>query len=436
MGVNDLGRHGIAALLAAGTLVSSAPVVVAQNGNPKDRPAAEHHQESTVAKPLPPGQRYSSGRGPSEGAFGRGGQPATHPIGPSITTVTRTGYGGTRTQRSLAAGGQLIEASRPVPGGVMHAVRYGGGVTGVVDRPTPKGYTVRTYVYGGRAVGARVFHGYHWQRRGRSIPYARVMPGVVFATSYYAWAVRPWSTPVSYQWGWQDQRWYGAYGGCFTPYPNYASLDLWMTDFILAQDMQIAYQANQPDSSPPSDDPPPEPTSVDPMATEFGVPPPMVTQDVKDELNAQIRVQIQEAQNATATPAGTDTPDAVKPGHVLFRVVSLLDVATDRPNEFCSLTANDYVKRIGSDADDGTVPVEVRLSIPSDCPEGIVVHVTLNDLMAMDGEQKAQVLDALQAASKTMHSKELPQAPAAAPIRVAAGQASPDAAAVSTLSSL
>jgi hypothetical protein len=423
MGVSDRRRYGIAALLAAGTLVSAATLVIAQNSNPKERPAAE--------------RRQGPGRGLShEGAFGTGGQPGPHPIGPSAITVTRTAYGGMRTQRSLVSGGQVIEASRSVPGGVMHAVRYGDGVNGVVERPTPRGYTVRTYVSGGRVVGARVFHVYHWQRRGRSIAYSRVMPAVVFAASYYAWAVRPWPTPVTYQWGWQDQPWYGAYGAYFTPYPTYTSLDLWMTDFILAQNMQVAYQANQPDSNQPSAEPPPPPTSVDPTATEFGVPPPMVTEDVKDELNAQIKVQIQEEQNAASIPASTNTPDAVKPGHVLFRVVSLLDVPTGSPNEFCSLNANDYVKRIGLDADDGTVPVKVRLSIPSDCPEGIVVHVALNDLMVMDGEQKAQALDALQAASKSMHSKELPQAPETTPILVAAGQATPDPAAVRTLNSM
>ncbi|MGO9992776.1 MAG: hypothetical protein ACLPTF_09740 [Steroidobacteraceae bacterium] len=166
------------------------------------------------------------------------------------------------------------------------------------------------------------------------------------------------------------------------------------------------------------------------------MPPAMVTEEVKNELNTQIKVQIQEEQNAASIPASTNTPDAVKPGHVLFRVVSLLDVPTDRPNQFCSLSANDYVKRIGLDADDGTVPMQVRLSIPSDCPEGIVVHVALNDLMVMDGEQKAQVLDAMQAASKSMHSKELPQAPDTKPILVAAGQATPDPAAVRTLNSM
>ncbi len=60
---------------------------------------------------------------------------------------------------------------------------------------------------------------------------------------YYAWALAAWPRPVTYTWGWQVRPWYPMYGSLYTPYPVYKSSDLWMTDYIIAQSMQTAYQA-------------------------------------------------------------------------------------------------------------------------------------------------------------------------------------------------
>src|SRR5579863_9809452 len=104
LGVSDRRRYGKTGLLAAAALVSAATLVMAQNGNPSQRPTVERRQETTAAKPLPPGQRRLPGSGPShEGAFGTGGPHGSHPIGPSVATVTRTTHGGMRTQRSLVS---------------------------------------------------------------------------------------------------------------------------------------------------------------------------------------------------------------------------------------------------------------------------------------------------------------------------------------------
>ena len=70
-------------------------------------------------------------------------------------------------------------------------------------------------------------------------------------------------------------------------------------------------------------------------------------------------------------------------------------------NGHCSLSANDYIKRTGGMSnDDWMIPVVVELSRPSDCPEGLSTRIGLNDLNAMENEQEAQVLEAMQAASK------------------------------------
>jgi hypothetical protein len=320
-------------------------------------------------------------------------------------------------------------------------------MNGTVERPLRAGYVSRTYVTGGRALYARVYR----ERVFGPFAYEAVVPAVVFPAAYYAWAVRPWGPPVVFQWGWAAQPWYGVYGVSFTPYPYYTSLDLWMTDYVIAQNLQLAYQAATapppPPAAPPpagaaAPPPPPAPAPSAPSAApapaanpDPASKPPVLTADAKAQLNAEIKVQIQDQQNTNTTPpAQQDIPSALKRGHVFFRVVSSLDVDSTTPNQACSLQADDYIQRIGTiNSADGTVPVEVKVSAPADCPQGLKTHIPLNDLMVMENEQEAQVATALQAASKNMGPNGLPSTPDARAILFADGQASPDPGAVQAL---
>ena len=481
------------------------------------------------------GQRYgqrseAQPRFPARGALSMGQplQPARgfHPMGASTRTVSQGPGGQVIVNRSLAGGGHVVEISQPVAGGTLHATRYGEGLNGVVERPTANGYFTRTFVQSGRVVSAHVYRHYSFERFGHSYAYEQLVPAVVFSPVYCAWAIRPWRVAITYPWRWW-QPWYGAY---FVPYPQYASLDLWMTDYILAQNVQAAYAAAQPPPaqyaasapgqyaepaagqytqpppegaapmppqsaagvspptspeqatpgepappnaapSPPQPEPSPEtegttpsggapaqatapPQPMPPGATArtsgppsggtrtvltaappvIAVPPPPMTADVKAELNEQIKQQL--AEQSPAEHSDQDLPDALKASHVLFRVVSPIDVPTGATNQFCSLNANDYIKRTGDMDADGTVPVQVKLSGPSDCNQGLVTRVALNDLMLMDSDQKSQLNRALLAASKNMGPGKLPQAPSTNPTLVAQGQAKPDSGATRTLAQM
>jgi hypothetical protein len=110
---------------------------------------------------------------------------------------------------------------------------------------------------------------------------------------------------------------------------------------------------------------------------------------------------------------------------VFYQVVQPLDVPT--ANGHCSLSANDYIKRTGGMSnDDWKIPVVVELSRPSDCPEGLLTRIGLNDLNAMENEQEAQVMEAMQAASKSMGPNGPPRGPGAYPTLIADGSAAPD----------
>jgi len=379
----------------------------------------------------------------------------------------------------LAGGGRVREFSRGPVGSQVHVVRYGNALSGTVERTIRPGLTSRTFISGGRVLYTRAYQSHVWHQFGRTFAYEAYVPAVRYPATYYAWALAPWPHPVTYAWGWRVQPWYPMYGALFMPYPVYASPDLWMTDYILSQNMQSAYQAQiaapaaqslaagapaapaanagfaapaadpaagasiaQPGETAPSaapadaapDDASPEnvpsaPRSSAASATTVALPAP-ITPQVKAQLNAQIKVQLQEQQAAAATPAVLTTqatPPALRSNHVFFQVVQPLDVPSGTGDSYCSLTPNDYIRRVGGmSADDWMIPVVVELSGPSDCPKGLRTRIGLNDLNAMENEQEAQVMEAMRAASKSMGQDGPPIAPGAYPTLIAAGNVGPD----------
>ena len=360
----------------------------------------------------------------------------------------------------LAGSGRVHEAYRDLAGGQIHVVRYGNTLSGVVERTIRPGLMSRTFVSGGHVLYARVYQQHVWHQFGRAFAYETFVPAVRYPGAYYAWTLAAWPRPISYTWDWQVQPWYRTYGSQFTPYPVYTSPDLWMTDYIIAQGMQTAYQAQTvaPSSQPaqqgapamPAPDssvaapagqlgdaaPPPQPSDAPPVSQSSATAsapvalPPAITTQVKAQLNAQIKVQLQEQQAAAAMPVSLTTqsiPPALKPNHVFFQVVQPIDVPSRTANGHCSLSANDYIKRTGAMSnDDWMIPVVVELSRPSDCPEGLPTRIGLNDLNAMENEQEAQVMAAMQAASKSMGPNGPPSGPGAHPSLIADGNAAAD----------
>jgi hypothetical protein len=386
----------------------------------------------------------------------------------------RPADGGVR-ETQLSGGGRLREVSRGLAGNQAHVVGYGKSVSGTVERTIRPGLVSRTFVGGGHVLYSRVYQQHVWHQFGRSFAYETFVPGVRYPGVYYTWALGAWPRPVVYSWGWQAQPWYPAYGVLFTPYPVYTSPDLWMTDYIIARSMQTAYQsqtappaaqpipagvpaAPAPDASaaapvpPPDSSPAPQPSlagDVPPApqpsdaapAQSGGAPaaptaaPPAITPQIKAQLNTQIKVQLREQQAAAATPASLtneSTPPALRPNHVFFEVVHPIDVPSGTAKGYCSVSANDYIKRTGAmSQDDWKVPVVVELSGPSDCPQGLRTRIGLNDLNGMENEQEARVMEAMQAASPSLGPNGPPAG--AHPTLIVDGSAAPDPMALSAI---
>ena len=118
----------------------------------------------------------------------------------------------------------------------------------VVNTGVGSGYVDRTFTQNGRPFMERtdvvdghihsvVYRGDFY--RGR-VYYAYV-PEHFYARAFYGWAYRPWSKPIAWGWGWRGTAWYGYYGYYFAPYPYYAGPAFWLTDYVVAENLQAAY---------------------------------------------------------------------------------------------------------------------------------------------------------------------------------------------------
>ena len=210
------------------------------------------------------GGRTTTGMG-ARTTTGMGGRTTT-----GMGGRTTTGMGHRTTQNVSLRGGGTAQISRRANGRVADIHTNGmtinqgvhGGRTivaerngrtivntgrrgGYVQRPylnrDGRAYYQRTYVGDGRSY-SRVYRGYDY----RGVHYYGYVPVYYYHPRFYGWAYHPWAMPVYYSpaaWGWVGTPWFGFYGGFFTPYPVYATASLWLTDYLIAANLQAAYQA-------------------------------------------------------------------------------------------------------------------------------------------------------------------------------------------------
>jgi hypothetical protein len=350
-------------------------------------------------------------------------------IGQEVRVVHSNGV--QQTQHVYPNAPRVVQTVRPALGGGQEVVTSYGRNNVSVVRPimSHPGFERHSYLVGGRS-SVVVYRNYSYYR----VTYARPVPAVIYGPAFYSWGFQQWPTPVVYGWGWNSQPWYQSYGSTFTPYPAYSSLDLWMTDYIIGSNLQRAYAANQAPMAAPV---PGQALTADASAY---APPPEITPDMKQEIAAQVKLQMQEQQQIAAqgpaaaagpTPVSTDnnlpedTPPALKPGHTIFRVVTPLSVQAN--GQACSLNTNDYITRVSDmDRNTGLVSIKVRASRSADCPQGATAQIAVNDLMVMDSDQQERIQDGFQLASNNMGKNGLPAGPKPDATAVPLGQAIAD----------
>jgi hypothetical protein len=351
----------------------SEPAHKSASSRPASHAAPAHH--SAGGRPAASEHRPAGGHTANTGHSPAGGHPAT--FGRTATT----GRSPVATRNvSLKGGGSASVRSngqiRSVDHNGMHidhTVNGGRTVVGehngvrVVNTGRNSGYVQRSYVvrdshsyysrtyYCHGSYHTAVYRSYYWQGHA----YYGFHPGFWYRPGFYAWGYHPWGVHVFWgvgAWGWGGAPWWGFYGGWFTPYPYYAAPAYWLTDDLIAAELQSAYAARQEayaDAATASYGGGSAPSA--PASTTVTLSP-EVKEAIADEVKAEMAAQqAQASQNAGSdaqaapapasapanTPATNDeeVPPALDPARRTF----VVDLTVTANGQECGLTAGDVL---------------------------------------------------------------------------------------------
>jgi hypothetical protein len=241
--------------------------------------------------------------------------------------------------------------------------------------------------------------------------------------------------------------WYVYYGPYFAPSPWYFTASLWLTDFLIAQELQAAWQARQDaeaaaaaaqQSAEYAQQVPYEPPQAEPPQAEYqeqGQPSaattltPEVKQLIAEEVQRQLEAQQAAAANpqqAASAPEGDQPP--LDPSQQVFVVSNNLDTTAN--GQECELTPGDVLFRIGdTPSENQTITMKVTSSKASDCPVRSTVEVAVEDLQEMQNDFRAKLDDGMDNLAKDQGKGGMPAAPDTTTSSSGAPPPSPDNAA-------
>ena len=305
-----------------------------------------------------------------------------------------------------------IVAERGRPGYVQRGYSYHG-----------RDYARRSYYYHGREY-SRYYNRYNYHGRYMEV-YAPVR---YYPPAFYGWAYNPWYQPVYYSWGWGGNPWYGYYGYYFAPAPFYPTAALWLTDYLISNDLAAAYQAQQEAQ-----------IQGEAVSAANGAVPitPEVKQQIADEVKNQIALENAEAQqNAQSKdldPASSGIARLLADGHPhVFVVGGALDVVDATSSTECALSDGDALEMATPPPGDATEANVVVLSSKGgkECRKGSTVAVAVNDLQDMQNHMRDMIdqgLQELQAKQGKGGLPTLPPSAAAPPVEAGYAKDAPPA---------
>ncbi len=284
------------------------------------------------------------------------------------------------------------------------------GRPGFIERPFARPYgghefARRTFYYHGRAYD-RYYRGYGFHNVRLDV-YA---PYHYYGVGFYGWAYNPWYHPVVYAWGWGPSPWYGYYGYYFTPYAVYPSASAWLTDYMISQDLQAEYQANQEAGTMASAPPPDSSPVLSPEVKQ------MISNEVASQIALENAEAQQNAQGQDPDPQGSSIARLLADGHShVFVAGSDLDVVDAAGNE-CAISSGDALElNTPPGPNDSAVNLVVLASKGGlECPKSDSVTVALNDLQGMQNHMRETIDQGLQELQAKEGHGGLPQAPPSA----------------------
>ena len=403
--------------------------------------------------------------GGTEATLGANGR--VRSIHSGAMTINR-GEHGARVVETRLSNGNRVVAIGPHRGFVEHQFERGG-----------QRFVTRTYVTN-RTVNTVVYRNYYYN----GAPYYAYVPPYYYAPAFYSWAYTPWVAPVPWAWGWAADPWYARSGYYFQPYSTYAYPALWVTDFVLAENLRAAYDtqaaanaqaaasaqtaaanaqaaaanaqaaaanaqaangaqvaANAPpvDAQAPADSGghttvadglAPAPAQRQHAVAKSGQTTltPEVKQAVAEEVKAQIAANEAAAHGAQAAAVASNdqVPEALDPKRRTFVVSTPLNEEGE-DGSVCSLSSGDVLTRIGNTPDaKQNVQVLVTSSQSDDCQSGTQLAVSLQALQDMRNDFRQKIDAGLAQLAENQGKGGMPTGPAADRQPVEAGEAPAD----------
>ena len=283
-------------------------------------------------------------------------------------------------------------------GYLQHSVSYHG-----------RTYTQRTYVHGGHNF-SRSYTGYRYH----GLMLDDYVPLDYYDPAFYGWAFYPWGTPIGYGWGWAGSPWFAFYGGFFSPWETYPSGAYWLTDFYLGQTLADGYQMEgQGDDGDQGSGNAGDAGNDDASAQADTPITPEIKQAIADEVQQQLAYENAAAAKPDEAPSLDGLPQVLVANH-LFVADQGLNVAT-ADGQQCGLSTGNVLRLIAAPPDGAvTADLTVVSSRRADCPAGVVVTLSLENLQEMQNNFRAQLDSGLQ----TLHAQQgqggLPGAPMSA----------------------
>ena len=216
-------------------------------------------------------------------------------------------------------------------------------------------------------------------------------------------------------------------------YPSYAGPAFWLTDFVIAANLQAAYEDRQAAAAAPAAGDPQQ--APDPNAAAVATP---LSPEMKQAIAEEVKAQLAASQSAAAAQGQTSAapqantsdearPPAMDPAQRVFIVSNNLDVPVSGGE--CGLTQGDVILRTGDELDaGGKVGVSVMSSKASDCKSGSATKLAVADLQEMQNSFQEQVDAGTQSMAANQGKNGMPMAPAGttAMVKNPEGIASPD----------
>ena len=211
-------------------------------------------------------------------------------------------------------------------------------------------------------------------------------PARYYSPGFYSWAYKPWTAPVTYSWGWSGAPWYGYFGNYFNPYPVYPSASFWLTDYLIAHNLQAAYTTQA------------SAQSGDATAAGNGSP---LTPDVKQKIAEEVQGQIA-LENAEADANARDRQSGPASGSItplfsddrphIFIAANDLDVV-DITGRECVLSHGDVVAVMSAPSPTATGATAVVLASKGgkDCPKSANITIAFNDLQDMQNHMRETI---------------------------------------------